>query len=510
MSYPKEFYDAITNKVVTRFPPENSGCLHLGHVKALEVDFGFSNEQNELKNDGSACILRFDDTNPTSEKQEYYDNIKYDIEWLGYKPCFETSTSDYFGLLYDFAILLIKKGEAYVCQLCPNDISEYRKNKIESPWKFRPIIESLQLFEEMKNGKYNNSEMTLRMKGDINNTNTCMLDFIMYRIIKDIPHGKTGTIWCIYPTYDYSHGIIDSIEGITHSFCTKEYEVRREQYYWFLDKLNMRKPFVYEFAKLDITNETMSKRKINEMIKNEVVTTWNDPRLLTVSGLRRRGYLPEVLREFCKDTGVTKTEAVFEDRSILESKLRDRLNVTSPRKMVVFSPLKLYITNYPETPIYGYAKDFPMLGDSSTVRHILITDEVYIDSKEFKEVDEKSFYGLAPNKTILLKYGVYVEYESYDKTKNTVFVKIVPKPDGKKVKGVLNWVNANYTKINVRQFDGLVVYTQLCYAEESLNFKFVTHLSKFQFEKHGYYCLDYDTLDGKPIFNETVKLKSGY
>jgi glutaminyl-tRNA synthetase len=509
MSYPKEFYDAITSKVITRFPPENSGCLHLGHVKALEVDFGFASERNELKNDGSMCILRFDDTNPSAEKQEYYNNIKYDIEWLGYKPCFETSTSDYFGLLYDFAILLIKKGDAYVCQLLPDQILEYRKNKIESPWKFRPIDESLELFEEMKNGKYGNNDMTLRMKGDLDNPNTTLWDFIMYRIIKDIPHGKTANEWCIYPTYDYSHGIIDSIEGITHSFCTKEYEVRREQYYWFLDKLNMRKPFVYEFAKLDITNETMSKRKINEMIKNSIVCTWDDARLLTVSGLRRRGYLPEVLREFCRDTGVTKTEAVFEGRLILESKLRDRLNVTSPRKMVVFSPLKLHITNYPDTPIYADAKDFPMFEDS-VLRDILITNDVYIDSKEFKEIDEKSFYGLAPNKTILLKYGAYVEYESYDKMNNTVFVKVVPKPEGKKVKGVLNWVNANYTEIFTRQFDGLRNWTQLCYAEESINVNDVKVLDKFQFEKHGYYCLDPETLDGKMLFNETVKLKSGY
>jgi glutaminyl-tRNA synthetase len=503
MSYPKEFYDAIISKVVTRMPPEPNGHLHLGHVKAMEVDFHFAEEN------GGECIVRYDDTNPSAEKHEYYDSIRNDIEWLGYEPCFETSTSDYFGLLYDFAILLIKKGDAYVCHLLPDQISEYRKNKMESPYKFRPINESLQLFEEMKNGKYNDGEITLRMKGDLDNPNTTLWDPMMYRVIKNIPHGKTGTIWCIYPTYDYSHGIIDSIEGITHSFCTKEYEVRREQYYWFLDKLNMRKPFVFEFAKLDITNETLSKRKIKEMVETSVVGSWDDPRLLTVSGLRRRGYLPEVLREFCRDTGVTKTEAVFEGRSILESKLRDRLNITSPRKMVVFSPLKLHITNYPETPVYGDAKDFPMLGDS-TVRHILITDEVYIDAKEFKEVDEKSFFGLAPNKTILLKYGVYVEYESYDKTNNTVFVKIVPKPEGKKVKGVLNWVNANYTEIFTRQFDGLRCSTQLCYAEESLNPTFLTHLDKFQFEKHGYYCLDYETLDGKPLFNETVKLKSGY
>jgi glutaminyl-tRNA synthetase len=506
MSYPESFDTEITNlanveQVCTRFPPENNGFLHLGHVKAMEADFGYAEHKS------GKCILRFDDTNPSAEKEEYYESILYDVKWLGYNSCYVTSTSDYFGLLYDFARLLIKKGEAYVCQLSPDEISEYRKNRTESPYKTRPIGESLKLFNEMKEGKYKEGEMTLRMNGSLENPNTTMWDFIMYRIIRT-PHGKTGSEWCIYPTYDYSHGIIDSIEGITHSFCTKEYEIRREQYYWSIDKLNLRRPFVYEFGRLDIEGETMSKRKIKEMVENSIVNGWDDPRLLTIGGLRRRGYLPEVLREFCRETGITKCEAKYEGRLLLESKLRDKLNLIAPRRMVVFEPLKLVITNLPSDDMRASAKDFPF-DENSDIREIQITQEVYIDKKEFKEVDEKGFYGLAPNKIVLLKYGVYVEYESYDKENNIVFVKIVSKPE-KKVKGVLNWVNSNFTEVFVRSFDKLRVWTQLCYAEEYLNKAFLNPLDKFQFEKHGYYCVDYDLLDEKVVFNESVKLKSSY
>lgn len=508
MSYPESFNSEVTNianiqHVMSRFPPEPSYCLHLGHVKAMEADFGYA------EHTGGKCILRFDDTNPSAEKEEYYESIKTDINWLGYKYCYETSTSDYFGLLYNFAKLLIKKGDAYVCQLSSDETSEYRKNRIESPYKTRPIEESLKMFEEMKNGKYEEGSMTLRMNGTLENPNTTMWDFVMYRIIKK-PHGKTRNEWCVYPTYDYSHGIIDSIEGITHSFCTKEYEVRREQYYWSIDKLNLRRPFVYEFGRLDIAGETMSKRKIKEMVENSVVNSWDDPRLLTIGGLRRRGYIPEVLRDFCKETGITKCEAVYEGRLLLESKLRDRLNLIAPRRMVVFDPIKLLITNYPCLPIYALAKDFPF-DENSNTRQILITPKIYIDKKEFKEADEKGFYGLAPGKTILLKYGdnIYLEYVNYDKATNTVSVQIVNKPE-KKVKGVLTWVNSNYNEIFVNTFDKLMICTQLCYAEETINKICTNALDKFQFEKHGYYCMDYDLLDGKIVFNESCKLKSSY
>lgn len=506
MSYPESFNREIVNianieHITTRFPPEPNFCLHLGHVKAMEADYGYAEQT------GGKCVLRFDDTNPSAEKEEYYESILHDIAWMGYNSCYITATSDYFGLLYDFAKLLIKKGNAYVCQLSSDETSEYRKNRIESPYKVRPIEESLRLFEEMKLGKYKEGEMTLRMNGSLENPNTTMWDFVMYRIIKT-PHGKTRNEWSIYPTYDYSHGIIDSIEGITHSFCTKEYEVRREQYYWSIDQLNLRRPFVYEFGRLDIEGETMSKRKIKDMVETSVVNGWDDPRLLTVSGLRRRGYTPEVLRDFCKETGITKCEAKYANRALLESKLRDKLNVIAPRRMVVFEPLKLKIDGLPDEPVFAEAKDFPF-DENSNTRSILITPEVYIDKKEFKEVDEKGFYGLAPGKIVLLKYGIYVEYVDYDKLNGTVNVRMISKPD-KKVKGILNWVNSNYTKIFVNSFDKLRIWTQLCHAEEILNKNCVNALDKFQFEKHGYYCVDYNSLDGRLVFNESCKLKSSY
>lgn len=488
------------NDVVTRFPPEPNFCMHLGHVKAMEADFGFAEEN------GGKCILRFDDTNPSAEKGEYYQSIKDDIEWLGYTYSKETATSDYFDTLYKLAQVLIKKGCAYVCELSQAEISKYRSEKIESPYKSRPTYESLKLFEEMSKGKIEEGAMTLRMNGSINNPNATMWDFVMYRIIKT-PHHKTGTTWCIYPTYDYSHGIIDSIEGITHSFCTKEYEIRRDQYYWSLDNLNLRHPYVYEFGRLDFVGETLSKRKIKELVANSIVTSWDDPRLLTIGGLRRRGYVPEVLRNFCKEIGTTKCEAKFENRALLESKLRDRLNLIASRLMVVFEPLKLVITNLNQlNPLMALAKDFPF-DVNSTERQIEVTEELYIDRKEFKEIDEKNFYGLAPNKTILLKYAVYVEYESFDKLNDTIYVKIVQKPE-RKIKGVLNWVNSLYTKIYVRSFDKLKVKTQLCYAENSITS--AKTLDKFQFEKHGYYCKDFELLDGLAIFNESVKLKTSY
>ena len=502
-TYPKEFHDVLIHdkNVVTRFPPENSGFAHLGHVKAMEINFSFAKET------GGVCILRFDDTNPSAEKQEFYDSIREDVIWMGYSFISETNTSDYFDVLYNLAVTLISNDNAYVCELSRDDMKRYREENIESPFKSRPIEESLKLFEEMKNGKHPEGSLTLRMKGDINNPNTTLWDIVMYRIIKK-DHPKTGNTWQIYPSYDYSHGIVDSLENITHSFCTTEYIVRRDQYYWFLDKLGMRKPYVYEFGRLEVENELLSKRKIKELVANNLVFGWDDPRLLTIKGLRRRGYTPDSLKEFCRHTGITRTEVVL-SKMLLESIIREKLNTIAHRKMVVMNPLKLVITNFTED-INCSALDYPF-DKNSTTRNVVLTKELYIDSNNFKVVDSKKFYGLAPGKTIRLKYGPFVEFESYDDKELTVYVKFSEPPNPKKIKGILNWVGSDYNEITVRLFDGLNMEEKECYAEKSLSMDNLQVGDKFQFEKYGFYCLDEDSIKkNKPIFNETVKLKSSY
>lgn len=498
--YPKEFYD-VPGPIITRIPPENNGCIHLGHVKAAEVDFGFAKDSNGV------CILRFDDTNPNAEALEFYDSIREDIKWMGYEYIKETNTSDYFDTLYDLAVTLIKQGDAYVCELSGEELKNYRNEQKESPYRNRPVEESLRLFEEMKAGLYDEGKMTLRMKGDIKGNNTTLWDIVMYRIIKK-EHVKTKDKWVIYPSYDYSHGIIDSIEKISHSFCTKEYEIRREQYYWFLEKLNMRKPYVYEFGRLEVENGILSKRKIKELVETKQVFGWDDPRLLTIKGLKRRGYIPEALKEFCRNAGITKNEITL-GRPLLENILRDKLNNITPRKMTVMNPLKLVITNL-DSNIECDALDFPF-DKNSTVRKVILTKELYIDGNNFKEIDEKDFYGLAPAKTIRLKYGPFVEFESYDKENKLINVKLTNPTNPKKIKGILNWVGSDYVPILVRQFEGLNMETLECYAESSLNKNNVNVEDKFQFEKYGFYCVDKDTLtSNKPIFNESVKLKSSY
>lgn len=498
--YPKEFYD-INGPVVTRFPPENNGFLHLGHVKAMEIDFSFAKENNGV------CILRFDDTNPNAECAEFYDAIREDVNWMGYEYIMETNTSDYFDVLYEYAKTLIKQGDAFICELSSEELRRYRHEKIPSPFRDRPIEESLRLFEEMKSGVHHENAMTLRMKGDLDSNNTTLWDIVMYRTIKK-PHSKTDDKWVIYPSYDYSHGIIDSIENISHSFCTKEYEIRRDQYYWFIEKLGMRKPYVYEFGRMEVENGTLSKRNIKAMIENKTVTGWDDPRLLTIRGLRRRGYTQEALKDFCRNAGVTKNEVTL-TRILLENIIRDKLNQTTPRKLAVFNPLKLIITNHLSN-IECDCMDFPF-DKNSTTRKVTLTKEFYIDSSSFKEVDEKNFYGLAPGKTIRIKYGPFVEFESFDKENNIVYVKFVEPLNPKKIKGILNWVGSDYNEVTVRSFDLMNMTELICYVEPGINKSTTNVEDKFQFEKYGFYCVDKDSLtENKLIFNETVKLKSSY
>jgi len=495
MSYPQEFIDesVLQGRTLTRFPPEPNGHLHLGHVKSMCVNFGFAEHMK------GHCIMRFDDTNPSAEKTEYFDSILEDLEWMHCKKALVTYSSDYFRLLFLYAIRLIEQGNAYVCELTGDDVSLHRDSKTESPFKDRPIGENIRLFHEMRDGKHPENSLTLRMKGDLTNPNPNLWDPIMYRIINK-PHPRTGTEWCIYPTYDYSHGIIDSLEGITHSFCTKEFEVRREQYYWFIDKLGLRRPYVYEFARLNIDDRTLSKRKLKEMVDTGIVSGWDDPRLLTIKGLKRRGFTPSALTTFCNNIGINKTDSVI-SFELLEHYQRTEFEPTIPRRMAVLNPLKLIITNMPDEIIVCSLPDFPFL-KTSPGRLVSLTKTVYIEQESFRDVDSKDYYGLAPKKTIRLRYGPFLEYVSHD-TEN-VFVKIVEPENPKKIKGILNWVSDSAITINVRHFNNLTVTEKKSLAEVSLSH--VKPFDRFQFERHGYYCVDYET----NVFNEIVSLKSSF
>lgn len=512
--YPEEFFNNLSNldnsnnsnRIVTRFPPEPNGYLHLGHVKAMEIDFSFAKENNGI------CILRFDDTNPSAESEDFYENIREDVKWMEYDYVNETNTSDYFDILYNFAIQLIKQGDAYVCELSQEEIRKSRAEKIESTYKNRPIEESLKLFEEMKNGLHTEGKLTLRMKGDLNNPNSTLWDVVMYRINKN-KHSKTNDKWSIYPSYDFSHCIIDSIENVTHSFCTTEYEIRREQYYWFLEKLKLTKPYVYEFAKLEIENDILSKRKIKEMVENNIVKGWDDPRLLTLKGLRRRGYIPYALKEFCRHAGITKSDTSL-SKHLLENIIREKLHTVAPRKLIVMNPIKIIINNYKNYQINNSVKcnasNFPF-DKNSTTREIMLTREIYIDQDNFKEIDEKDFYGLAPNKFVRLKYGPFIKFESFDHVNKVIYANIEEPPNPKKIKGILNWVASDFNKIIIRQFDGLLMNEYECFGENSLSKNIVKIEDKFQFEKYGFYCVDKDSNKSNYlIFNETVKLKSSY
>lgn len=502
--YPEESFNVIDidisaehiepKQVITRFPPEPNGYLHLGHVKAMELDFGFAEYMM------GQCIMRFDDTNPTAEKEEYIHQILEDVKWMGYNYSKITYTSDYFDLLYEFAVKLINDGDAYVCELKSEEISLYREQKKESPYKNRSIKDNLILFEEMKNG---NAKYVLRMKGDLSNPNPCLWDTIMYRVL-NISHNRTGDKWKMYPTYDFSHCIVDSIEGITHSFCTKEFEIRRELYYWFLDKLKLRKPYEYEFARLNISSGTLSKRKIKQLVDESIVSSWSDPRLLTISGLRNKGYTNTSLRKFCYNLGITKSDSEI-SIDMLNCILRDELNYVK-RKLVVIEPLKLNIINFsdiPEDIKICKLLDYPY-DKASSYRIVNLTQIVYIEKASYKTIDDKNFYGLAPNKIIRLKYGPFVKYvkENIDGSIDVEYVD--PEKNNfnfKKIKGILNWTNANFVTVKINMFiQDYKIKTYESYAEEH-----IIDDEILQFERIGYYKRSEDF-----TFNEIVSLKSSY
>jgi glutaminyl-tRNA synthetase len=526
------------HRVHTRFPPEPNGYLHIGHAKAICLNFGVAAEFNGL------CNLRFDDTNPSKEDVEYVESIKQDVRWLGFDwGNREYYASDYFGQLYQFAIQLIKSGKAYVCDLSSDDIREYRGTLTEpgrnSPYRDRSMEENLDLFERMKGGEFPDGARTLRAKIDMASPNLNLRDPVMYRILH-ATHHRTGDTWCIYPTYDFAHGQSDSIEGITHSICTLEFEDHRPLYDWFLDELNIHHPQQIEFARLNLTYTALSKRKLLQLVQQGYVSSWDDPRMPTLAGFRRRGYIPEAIRTFCERIGVAKRNSIV-DIAMLEHSLREDLNKRSSRVMAVLRPLKVVIDNYPE----GRVEELDAVNNpedpSMGTRKVPFTRELYIEQDDFREEPPKGFFRLSPDREVRLRYAYIVKCIGVVKDSRTGEIKEIHctyDPETKsglsqsrrKVKATIHWVSANHAlEAEVRLYDHLFTKEDPDDVPEgsdwlaNINPKSLERLTstrvepvlgnakpgeRYQFERLGYFCVD--SVDSSPehlVFNRTVTLR---
>lgn len=524
-------------RIHTRFPPEPNGYLHIGHAKAICLDFGMA------KKYGGKCNLRFDDTNPAKEDVEYVDSIKEDIHWLGFDwGDREFYASDYFGKLFDYAIDLIKRGLAYVDDQDQDTISSQKGTPtqpgVESPFRARSVAENLDLFNGMNDGLYDEGSHVLRAKIDMTSPNMHMRDPIIYRIIK-ASHHRTGKRWNVYPMYDFAHGESDYFEGITHSLCTLEFEVHRPLYDWFVEHLKSDdyKPRQIEFNRLNLTYTIMSKRKLLELVQLHKVNGWDDPRMPTICGLRRRGYTPESIRKFIEMIGYTKVEAI-NDVSLLEHAVREDLNLIAPRVFGVLDPLKLIITNYPadkeeELPVVNNPED-----ESMGSRTVPFSNELYIERDDFMEEPPNKFFRLAPGREVRLKGAYIIKCESFKKNEKgeieEVYCTFDPETksgseaSNRKVKGTLHWVSARHAvDAEVRLYDRLFNHEDPagqkdgdykdflnpdslkvlsgCKLEPSL--AEAKPLDKFQFQRLGYFCADYDTTPQHPVFNRTVSLK---
>jgi glutaminyl-tRNA synthetase len=521
--------------IMTRFPPEPNGYLHIGHAKSICLNFGIAQEF------GGLCNLRFDDTNPTKEEQEYVDSIMADVRWLGFdwdgRLFF---ASDYFDQMYDYALHLIKTGQAYVCSLTAEQIREYRGTLTEpgkeSPYRDRSIEENLDLFTRMHAGEFPDGSHVLRAKIDMASGNINMRDPVLYRVLH-AEHHRTGDKWCLYPMYDYAHPISDALEGITHSICTLEFEDHRPLYDWTLDNLPVPyRPYQYEFARLNLNYTVLSKRRLIKLVQEGHVTAWNDPRLPTISGLRRRGYPAAAVRKFCEMIGVGKRENLVE-MSLLEYCVREELNKTAPRVMAVLYPLKVTIVNYPEGRVEHLdAVNNPEDPDAGT-RLVPFSRELYIERDDFMEDPPKKFYRLAPGREVRLRYAYYLKCVEVIKDNDGEVVELRctydPEtkggyaPDGRKVKATLHWVSAPHSQpATVRLYDRLFAVPEpgaetgnflddlnpdsletvaTCRVEPSLaNAK---PGENFQFERLGYFCVDPDSRPDNLVFNRTVTLK---
>jgi glutaminyl-tRNA synthetase len=522
-------------KVCTRFPPEPNGYLHIGHAKSICLNFGLADKFNGLTN------LRFDDTNPLTEEAEYVESIMEDVRWLGYD--WEDRlyyASDYFDLLYEWAVKLIKKGKAYVCELNAEEISTQRgtptRPGTESPYRNRSADENLDLFSRMKKGEFRDGEKVLRAKIDMASPNMHMRDPVMYRIIH-ASHHRTGNKWCIYPTYDYAHGQSDSIEGITHSVCTLEFEVHRPLYDWFIRELEIFPSRQIEFARLNLSYTIMSKRKLLHLVREGHVSGWNDPRMPTITGLRRRGYTPESIRYFADRIGVARRNNVI-DVALLEHSIREDLNKKAVRIMAVLNPLKVIITNYPEDQTEEVDAVINPEQLELGKRKVPFSREILIEKDDFMENPPKKFFRLSPGSEVRLKYAYIIKCEEIIKNEQGEITSLLCSYDpltrsgmpeaNRKVKSTIHWVSAPHVReVEVRLFDRLFLKEDPENVEEGKDFvanlnpdslrittgyissglENILPLDKFQFERLGYFCVDPDSREGKPVFNRTVTLR---
>lgn len=526
------------SRVHTRFPPEPNGYLHIGHAKSICLNFGIAK-----KYDGGLCNLRFDDTNPIKEEDEYVDSIIEDVKWLGFDWQNRLYyASDYFGQMYTYAIQLINAEKAYVCDLTADEIRAHRgtlKNPgTESPYRNRAIDENLDLFQRMKNGEFGNGSKTLRAKIDMESPNLNMRDPVMYRVLK-APHHRTGDTWCIYPMYDWAHGLEDSIEGITHSLCTLEFEDHRPLYDWFLEQLGVYHPQQIEFARLNMSYTIMSKRKLLRLVEEKHVTGWDDPRMPTISGLRRRGYTPKSIRNFAEKVGIAKRDNIV-DMALLEHSVREDLNQHAPRVMGVLDPLKVVIDNYPEGHVDELeAINNPGNPDAGT-RMVPFSRELYIERADFMEYPPRKFFRLAPGREVRLRYAYFITCQNVVKDDNGNIIELRctydpatkggSAPDGRKVKGTLHWVSAPHAiDAEIRLYDRLfsvqnpgkehdfvedinpnsLTVLKECKLEPSL--KNPEKRIIYQFERQGYYTPDLKEYSKDyPVFNRTVSLRDSW
>ncbi len=529
------------SRVHTRFPPEPNGYLHIGHAKSICLNFGIA------KKYGGKCNLRFDDTNPEKEDVEYVDSIMEDVRWLGFQwndtPYY---ASDYFEQLYQWAVLLIKKGKAYVCDMSAEEVASTRGTPtepgMESPGRQRSVEENLDLFERMRNGEFADGKKVLRAKIDMASPNMHMRDPVLYRI-KRAEHHRTGNAWCIYPTYDFAHGQSDYVEGITHSICTLEFEVHRPLYDWFLDQIageTANRPRQIEFARLNLNYTVMSKRMLLKLVRDGLVRGWDDPRMPTIAGMRRRGYTPESIRTFAATIGVAKRDAVV-DVALLEHCLRDDLNRRAQRVMGVLNPIKLVIENYPENEIEEF--DIPNNPEDPSMgtRKTPFSRELYIERDDFMEEPSKKFFRLSPGREVRLRAAYFVTCTGVvkDDSGNVIEVRCThdpaskggDSPDGRKVRGTLHWVSARHAiKAEIRLYDRLFLKENPYETEEGDDFmsninpdslkvvcgfvepfvKDAKHGDTFQFERLGYFCVDPDSSGDMLVFNRTVGLKDSW
>ena len=518
--------------IVTRFPPEPNGYLHLGHAKSICLNFGLANKYNGYTN------LRFDDTNPVTEDTEYVENIKDDVKWLGFEWKNELYASDYFDQLYEFAILLIKKGLAYVDESTSEQIATLKGTPTSpgknSLFRDRSVEENLKLFIEMKEGKFKDGERVLRAKVNMEHINMLMRDPIIYRI-KHAHHHRTADKWCIYPMYDFAHGQSDAIEKVTHSICTLEFVPHRELYNWLISNLEIYPSQQYEFARLNLTYTVMSKRKLLQLVEEKHVNGWDDPRMPTISGTRRRGYLPEAIRDFCDRIGVAKRENLI-DIGLLEFFVREHLNKSALRRMVVFNPLKVVISNFDESKTEILTGENNPEDPNGGVREIPFSRELFIEQDDFMEVAPKKYFRLAPGQMVRLKSAYIIKCDNFVKDASGKITEVhatyIPESksgsdtSGINVKGTLHWVSVKHAKeISVRLYDRLFKVEDL----NSIEDDFKNHLNpdslkeltvyaepelikstlqeRYQFLRMGYFCLDKDSTDNKLIFNRTVTLK---